>query len=65
MAEVIIDKSSIDVKVDNNGVTTFASIISELCLMRIHPFDTGNLIRFLAKEGYNWGVRNDTKRTHE
>jgi hypothetical protein len=56
MSEVMIDVSKIKVEVNNMGLITFISDSGKICFIHMHPFDTGQLVKFLVKEGgYNKG----------
>lgn len=55
MSEVVIDTSKIKVEVSNMGPITFISNNGKICIIHTHPFDNGQLIKFLVKEGgYNF-----------
>jgi len=55
MSEVMIDASKIKVEVSNMGPITFMSNSGKICIVHMHPFDTGQLVKFLVKEaGYNF-----------
>jgi len=51
MSEVAIDTSKIKVEVSNMGPITFISNSGKICIIHMHPFDTGQLVKFLVKEG--------------
>lgn len=55
MSEVAIDTSKIKVEVSNMGSITFISNNGKICIVHTHPFDTGQLVKFLVKEaGYDF-----------
>jgi hypothetical protein len=68
MSEVMIDVSKIKVLVNNMGLITFISDNGKICFIHMHPFDTGQLVKFLVKEGrYDFSgkdvsVKKDKKR---
>lgn len=51
MSEVMIDDSKIKVEVSNMGPITFISDNGKICIIHMHPYDTGQLVKFLVKEG--------------
>ena len=51
MSEVMIDASKIKVEVSNMGPITFVSDNGKICIIHMHPYDTGQLVKFLVKEG--------------
>jgi len=51
MSALVIDDSKIKTVVSNDGVITFISDNGKICIVHMHPFDTGKLVKFLVKEG--------------
>lgn len=59
MSEVMIDVSKIKVEVSNMGPITFISDNGKICMIHMHPFDTGQLVKFLVEEGgYDFSGKN-------
>ena len=55
MSEVMIDASKIKVEVSNMGPITFISNSGKICIIHMHHYDTGQLIKFLVREaGYDF-----------